>query len=135
MLASALSFRIAVVSVLIGMVMGLGMAASENHALMPAHAHLNLLGWVSLFLFGIYFERRPSLDASRTARGVVIAWTLGTAVLTVAVAAVHSGYGAAGPVAGLASLILIATILVFGSMIFKRETDHRPSSARIRPAE
>ena len=33
--------------------MGIGMAASQNHSIMPAHAHLNLLGWVSLFLFGI----------------------------------------------------------------------------------
>jgi hypothetical protein len=64
MIASALSFRLAVLFVLVGMAMGIEMAATQNHAIMPAHAHLNLLGFVSLFLFGIYHERRPALDTS-----------------------------------------------------------------------
>jgi hypothetical protein len=28
----------------------------------PAHALLNLLGWVSLFLFGIYHRLHPAVD-------------------------------------------------------------------------
>jgi len=38
------------------MAWGIFMAASRDHSSMPAHAHLNLLGWVSLFLFGIYYR-------------------------------------------------------------------------------
>jgi hypothetical protein len=53
MKASSFSFKIATVMALAGIAMGIGMAASHDHSLMPAHAHLNLLGWVSLFLFGI----------------------------------------------------------------------------------
>ena len=52
MKASALSFQAAVVFVVAGMIWGIVMAISEDHSAMPAHAHLNLLGWVSLFLFG-----------------------------------------------------------------------------------
>ena len=52
MKASTLCFRAAVLLVLAGMVWGLQMAISEDHSAFPAHAHLNLLGWVSLFLFG-----------------------------------------------------------------------------------
>jgi hypothetical protein len=40
--------RIAGVYLLIGMVMGIVMGATENFALRPVHAHLNLLGWVGL---------------------------------------------------------------------------------------
>jgi hypothetical protein len=47
--ASSLSFKAAVVFALAGMVMGIAMAASHDHSVFPAHAHLNLLGWVSLF--------------------------------------------------------------------------------------
>ena len=90
--ASSLSFRLAVLFVIAGMAMGIGMAMTQNHAMMPAHAHLNLLGWVSLFLFGIYYERRPALDTSRLAMIQVGLWSLGTVVLTVAVAAIHLGY-------------------------------------------
>src|SRR5215208_6185153 len=99
MTASSLSFRLAVTFVIAGIAMGIGMAASQNHAIMPAHAHLNLLGWVSLFLFGIYYERRPVLDTSRLALIQVGLWSLGTVILTIAVAAIHLGYTAADPIA------------------------------------
>ena len=63
MKASSICFQAAVLFVLAGMVWGLQMA----HAAFPAHAHLNLLGWVSLFLFGIYYHLRPALDRSWSA--------------------------------------------------------------------
>ena len=136
MTASSLSFRLAVIFVIVGMAMGIGMAISRDHSIMPAHAHLNLLGWVSLFLFGIYYERRPALDASRLALIQVGLWSLGTVALTVAVAAIHLGYEAADPFAGVASLMVLGAMMLFGYFIF------RPASAssqhplvRMTPAE
>jgi len=119
MTASSLSFRLAVLSVIAGIAMGIGMAASQDHSIMPAHAHLNLLGWVSLFLFGIYYERRPALDASRLAMIQVVLWSIGTVVLTIAVAAIHLGYTAADPVAGIASFIVLAAMLIFAYFVFR----------------
>jgi len=52
MQASAFSFRAATLFALAGIGMGIAMGVMHDHAVMPAHAHLNLLGWVSLFLFG-----------------------------------------------------------------------------------
>src|SRR5689334_5557368 len=123
MTASSLSFRLAVLFVIAGMAMGIGMAASQDHSIMPAHAHLNLLGWVSLFLFGIYYERRPALDTSRLARVQVWIWSIGTVILTAAVAAVHLGYEAADPVAAVASLIVLGAMILFAYLVF------RPSSS------
>jgi hypothetical protein len=54
--ASTLSFRAATIFAVAGISMGIAMAVMRDHAIMPAHAHLNLLGWVSLFLFGIYYR-------------------------------------------------------------------------------
>ena len=104
MKASALSFRAAVLFALTGMGMGMGiaMAIARDHAVTPAHAHLNLLGWVSLFLFGLYYRLNPALDVSRLALVQVGVWSVGTVVLTIAVAAIHMGYEAADPVAGVA---------------------------------
>jgi peptidoglycan/LPS O-acetylase OafA/YrhL len=134
--ASSLSFRLAVLFVIAGMAMGIGMAATQNHAIMPAHAHLNLLGWVSLFLFGIYYERRPSLDASRLARIQVVLWSLGTVLLTIAVAAIHLGYTAADPVAALASLVVLAAMILFAYFIFRPARDFAPGpAAHLTPAE
>ena len=136
MTASSLSFRLAVLFVIVGMAMGIGMAASQNHAIMPAHAHLNLLGWVSLFLFGIYYERRPALDRSRLALVQVAIWSVGTVVLTIAVAALHLGYTAADPVAALASLIVLAGMVLFAYCVFRPSIDNAPApTERLTPAE
>jgi cbb3-type cytochrome oxidase subunit 1 len=135
MKASTLSFRLAVLFVVAGMAMGIGMAASQDHSIMPAHAHLNLLGWVSLFLFGIYYERRPTLDASRLATIQVWLWSAGTVVLTIAVAAIHLGYTAADPVAGLASLLVLAAMLLFGYFVFRLPSVSSEPTAHIAPAE
>jgi hypothetical protein len=134
MKASALSFRLAVLFVIAGMAMGIAMAATQDHAVMPAHAHLNLLGWVSLFLFGIYYERRPALDASRLALIQVGLWALGTVILTVAVAAIHLGYSGADPVAALASLLVLAAMLLFGVFVFRPAPAATPT-VHLTPAE
>jgi hypothetical protein len=136
MTASSLSFKLAVVFVITGIAMGIGMAASQNHSIMPAHAHLNLLGWVSLFLFGIYYERRPNLDASRLALVQVGVWSVGTVILTIAVAALHLGYTAFDPVAALASFIVLGSMLIFGYLVFRPavEAGAKPG-VRLTPAE
>jgi cbb3-type cytochrome oxidase subunit 1 len=103
---------------------------------MPAHAHLNLLGWVSLFLFGIYYERRPALDASRLALIQVVVWSVGTVILTVAVAAIHLGYTAADPIAALASLIVLAAMVLFGYFVFRPARYLNPApTPHLTPAE
>jgi hypothetical protein len=67
MKASSLSFPAATLLAIAGMTWGIVMAASGDHSAMPAHAHLNLLGWVSLFLFGIFYHLHPAVDRSRAA--------------------------------------------------------------------
>jgi hypothetical protein len=136
MTASSLSFRLAVLCVIAGMGMGIGMAATQNHAIMPAHAHLNLLGWVSLFLFGIYYERRPALDTSRLAMIQVYLWTAGTILLTIAVAAIHLGYEAADPIAGISSLMVLGAMLLFAYFVFRPAHAVTPKPhVRMTPAE
>jgi cbb3-type cytochrome oxidase subunit 1 len=63
MKASTLSLCSAVCLGIAGMIIGIIMAASGNHSVFPAHAHLNLLGWVSLFLIGIFYRLHPTIRA------------------------------------------------------------------------
>ena len=121
MKASSLSLRAAVLFVLVGMAWGIEMAASGNHATFPAHAHLNLLGWVSLFLFGIFYHLHPSLDASRAALIQVGVWIAGTIVLVLGVALVHSGHAGGEPIAAAGSLIVLAAMALFAWLVFRRE--------------
>ncbi len=64
MTASSLCFKAGILLLLVGMLWGIHMAISQNHSAMPAHAHLNLLGFVALFLFGIFYRLHPKAEAN-----------------------------------------------------------------------
>jgi hypothetical protein len=62
-------FAVATVYVLIGMGFGIFMGASQNFTIAPAHAHLNLIGWVTMALYGTFFAL--AREASKK-----LAWTV-----------------------------------------------------------
>lgn len=66
---SAAFFATGVVCVLIGMLWGMHMGASSDFTLAPAHAHLNLLGWVTMALYGTFYA------LTRGTMSVRLAWT------------------------------------------------------------
>jgi hypothetical protein len=121
MKASSLSFQAAVLFVIAGMVWGIVMAISEDHSAMPAHAHLNLLGFVSLFLFGIFYHLHPAIDRSRTASVQVSIWIASTVILTIGVGLVHTGHAIGDPIAAIGAIITLADMLLFGWLVFRRE--------------
>jgi hypothetical protein len=51
-----------------GMLAGIAMGISQNLTLAPAHAHLNLIGGVLLFLFGLYYRVIPQAGATVLAK-------------------------------------------------------------------
>jgi FtsH-binding integral membrane protein len=121
MKASSLSFQAAVLLVLVGMGWGIAMAASGDHSTMPAHAHLNLLGWVSLFLFGIFYHLHPATDQSRAAILQVWIWIAATVVLAIGVGLVHTGREVGDPIAAVSSLAIFADMAFFGWLVFRRD--------------
>lgn len=60
--------KIAVVYLLVGTSLGVYMGMKEVFTLAPVHAHLNLLGWVSLALIGIVYHLYPAAAETRLAR-------------------------------------------------------------------
>jgi cbb3-type cytochrome oxidase subunit 1 len=123
-----------VLFVIAGMAMGIGMAASHDRSIMPAHAHLNLLGWVSLFLFGVYYKLHPRLETSRLALVQVGVWSVGTVVMTASVAAIHLGYAAAEPAAAVSSLVVLGAMLLFGYLVYRPSLAAEPAIS-LTPAE
>jgi len=61
-------FAVAPLYVLVGMSLGIFMGATMDFSLAPAHAHLNLLGWVTMALYGTFYAL--ARDASKK-----LAWT------------------------------------------------------------
>jgi cbb3-type cytochrome oxidase subunit 1 len=64
--------RIAILYLIVGVSLGLFMAASHDHSMFPVHAHLNLLGWVSMTLFGLFYRFFP--QAAQTTLAKVHFW-------------------------------------------------------------
>jgi hypothetical protein len=52
---SAAFFAVGVVYVLCGMMWGMHMGEANDFTMAPAHAHLNLLGWVTMGLYGTFY--------------------------------------------------------------------------------
>jgi cbb3-type cytochrome oxidase subunit 1 len=59
----SLFFRTAVLLAIAGILLGIFMGVNHDFRLAHMHAHLNLLGWVSFFIFGGYYSLVP--DAAR----------------------------------------------------------------------
>jgi hypothetical protein len=134
MKASALSFQAAVVFVIAGMIWGIIMAITEDHSAMPAHAHLNLLGWVSLFLFGIYYRLHPSLEGAKSASVQVWVWIIGTIIITIGVTLVHTGHVIGDPIAAVGSFVILLDTLLFGWLVFRGERTKSGFQASTSPA-
>ncbi len=57
----------AILFVTVGMILGLYMGPSQDFRLVPVHAHLNLLGWATMMLAGLYYRGDAVAAASRLA--------------------------------------------------------------------
>jgi hypothetical protein len=60
---STLLLRVSVVLDLIGLARRIAMGIKQDFTLAPAHAHLNLLGFVVLFMAGLYYHAFPQAAA------------------------------------------------------------------------
>jgi cbb3-type cytochrome oxidase subunit 1 len=117
------------------MAWGIEMAISQDHSAMPAHAHLNLLGWVSLFLFGIFYHLHPEIDRSRIALVQASVWIVGTVILVIGVGLVHTGHESGDPIAAVGSLIVLLGMLMFGWIVIGRQRGGQAAGKRLTPAE
>ena len=115
----SLMMCIGVVVLLVGMLAGVAMGIEQDFALAPAHAHLNLIGGVMLFLFGLYYQLVPAAGTSVLAK--VQGWLhIVGAILFPAGVAVVILKGAsfiAAPIAG--SLIVTAAMALFAVIVFQ----------------
>jgi cbb3-type cytochrome oxidase subunit 1 len=105
--------RLAVVYFLMGVVMGLVMAAKHDYTLMPVHAHLNLLGWVSMALFGLWYRSAPAAGETRLARVHFWLHNAGLPIQMVTLGLFLMGQTAVEPVLVMASLAVGVGVLCF----------------------
>ena len=113
-------FRISVSVGLIGMALGIVMGIRQDFVLAPAHAHLNLLGFVTLFLSALYYRAFPQAAASRLARYQAVVSVLGAILFPVGIACVLlGGHDRFEPVVVAGALTVFAGMLLFAMIVYR----------------
>jgi hypothetical protein len=115
----SLMMCVSVLVLLAGMLAGIVMGIQQDFVLAPAHAHLNLIGGVLLFMFGLYYRIVPA--AGTTVLAKVQGWLhMSGAILFpagVAIVLVKGPSFMAAPIVG--SLIVTAAMALFAVIVFK----------------
>lgn len=111
-------FSAAALCALGGMAWGVMMASSNDHAMMPAHAHLNLMGWATLALMGGFYAltgkggRLGWTNFALSAGGVVVA--IPSLALLLAGNKAAEGGAIAGSVLALLGMLTFVMVVLSG---------------------
>jgi cbb3-type cytochrome oxidase subunit 1 len=113
--------KIASIYMVVGLMIGIGMAVSGDHTLFPVHAHINLLGWATMAITGIIYVVVPALDGNRLSRFHFWLHNLGLPIMMVSLA--FHLYGRVGEdaekVIGVGSVLVFIGLLMFMVNVFK----------------
>jgi hypothetical protein len=114
-----LFLRLAVVYLLLGVTLGIVMAASHDYTFTPVHAHLNLLGWASMALFGLWYRSAPAAAETRLAK--VHFWLHNTMlpILMVTLTLFIGGNKAVEPVLALAAVVTGIGLVCFAINLWR----------------
>lgn len=104
---------------LVGMLAGIAMGIQQDFTLAPAHAHLNLVGGVLLFVFGLYYRLVPAAGSTGLAK--LQGWLHITGAILfpagIALVVLKGTSFIAAPIVG--SLIVIAAMALFAVIVFR----------------
>ncbi|WP_428643406.1 hypothetical protein [Roseibium sp.] len=115
-----LFFATGVIFVLIGMGWGIHMSITTDFTMAPAHAHLNLVGFVSMCIFGTYYELVPGAAATKLA---MIHYGLSALTVVVMVPGIYLVLTQQGEaLAKAGSLLAVLTMLVFLYTIIRNKS-------------
>lgn len=109
---------IAVTYLVVGAGLGVFMGATKAFQYIPVHAHVNLLGWASMALAGLIYDRYPRAGGSKL--GIAHFWmhNLVLPVSMIVLFVMFSGHPGLDPVAAVCAVLLALTLLVFAVNLY-----------------
>lgn len=102
---------------LAGMTWGIQMAATNDHTLAPGHAHLNLIGFVAMAIFGTFYALSPRAAASRLAN--IHYFLTVAAVLVMVPGIVMAVTGSGETLAKIGSILALASMALFAFVVVR----------------
>jgi cbb3-type cytochrome oxidase subunit 1 len=110
--AARLFFTFAIIYAIVGMILGLNMAISNDHGELVTHAHIMLAGWVSSAIFAFFYHAYPKVGDSAIATVHFWFQTATAVVMMVSLFFVYGGVQAAEAGAAVGSMgYALATLL------------------------
>ena len=104
------------VFLILGILLGMYMGGSGNHTLAPVHAHINLLGFTLMMVFGLTSRAMPAMAGNMLATVHFWLHLVGSAVLVVMLFMLFSGMiveARMAPVAPIAEALVFIGVLTF----------------------
>lgn len=111
--------RLGVLFGIAGILLGNVMGATGQFEMRPVHAHLNLLGWVAMTLFGLFYRAVPAAMAGKLAKAHFWIFVPAHVVQMIALTLFLRGAAAAGPVLGLSSALVGVAFLCFAVLVWQ----------------
>lgn len=113
---------IGAVYLVIGMSIGVYMGGTQDFTLSPLHAHINLLGFTLMTLFGIVYRVIPALSDNVLAKAHFWLFQIGALLLLVFLFLLLSQRAAGetlGPVLAVVEVIVLLSVLAFLANLWK----------------
>ncbi len=115
-------FVTAVIYIVIGMMIGIGMGATQNFALKGAHVHANLVGFALMTLFALTYRSFPAMAARRLAQAQFWVFQLGALMMNGALLLMLSGIVSEARIVPLlvpGEILVLTGMVLFGWLVLQ----------------
>lgn len=111
--------KIAAIYFTVGVLLGMTMGIMQDFRIASVHAHFNLLGWVSMALFGVIYHFYPKAADTRLAKTHFWLHNIGLPVMQIGLAIeIVSGNSVLLPVVIVSSLLVVVGVVLFTINLF-----------------
>lgn len=111
--------RLGALSALVGMSLGVWMGANQDFVLRPVHAHVNLLGFASMMLFGLFYRAFPAAGRGVLPMAHFVLSVVGFLILMPSLTLMLLGKPLFVPGMIASEIMLVASIALFVVIVFK----------------
>ena len=123
--------KLAVIYGLSGMILGSVMGMTSNFANRDVHAHIGLLGWVSMAIMGICYRVFPALARSRLATAHFWFYNIGVPVMLAGLwAIIHDRAATGEPLAGMGATSIMLGMLCFAINVWRNCAASEPAGQK-----
>lgn len=121
--------RLGVLSALVGMSLGVWMGANQDFVLRPVHAHINLLGFASMMLFGLFYRSFPAAAEGWLPKLHFGLSVLGFLISMPMLALILLGKPVLMPLLPVSEVMLVGSMLLFVIIVFMATTKKNEAAA------